>query len=194
MDYVPEYLINTQMNTIKKEFEARVKEQINKKLEDAIKDMGYKSMEDFDKKVRENAIDNIKFTLGMDQLMKLLDVKVTNADIEREIQQTANMYKLNVEDLKKNASIVNSLRTYMLNDKIMDKLLKVNKGLDKVEAKAKEVKFDAEKEVKKQDAKTEAKVKEVKAEAEKVGAKVEAKAKEVKAEAEKEVKKVEANK
>ena len=149
MDYVPEYLINTQMNTIKKEFEARTKEQFNKKLEDAIKDMGYKSMEDFDKKVHESAINNIKFTLGMDELMKLLDVKVTNADIEREIQQTANMYKLNVEDLKKNSSIVNSLRTYMLNDKIMDKLLKVNKGLDKVKAKAKEVKAETKKEIKK---------------------------------------------
>ena len=67
--------------------------------------------------------------------MKLLDVKVTNADVEREIQQTANMYKLNVEDLKKNTSIVNSLKTYMLNDKIMDKLLEINNKKSKTETK-----------------------------------------------------------
>ena len=135
MDYIPDYLIKTQMNSMKQDFEARAKNQFNKKLEDAIKDMGYKSMDEFTQKLREIAIANIKFTLGMDTLMKLLDVKVTNADVEREIQQTANMYKLNVEDLKKNTSIVNSLKTYMLNDKIMDKLLEINNKKSKTETK-----------------------------------------------------------
>ena len=135
MDYIPDYLIKTQMNSMKQDFEARAKNQFNKKLEDAIKDMGYKSMDEFTQKLRESAIANIKFTLGMDTLMKLLDIKVTNADVEREIQQTANMYKLNVEDLKKNTSIVNSLKTYMLNDKIMDKLLEINNKKSKTETK-----------------------------------------------------------
>lgn len=123
------------MNSMRQDFEARAKTQFNKKLEDAIKDMGYKSIDEFTQKLRESAIANIKFTLGMDTLMKLLDIKVTNADIEREIQQTANMYKLNVEDLKKNSSIVNGLKHYMLNDKIMDKLLEVNNKKPKTEAK-----------------------------------------------------------
>ena len=135
MDYVPDYLIKTQMNSMKQDFEARAKNQFNKKLEDAIKDMGYKSMDEFTQKLRESAIANIKFTLGMDTLMKLLDIKVTNADVEHEIKQTANMYKLNVEDLKKNTSIVNSLKTYMLNDKIMDKLLEINNKKSKTETK-----------------------------------------------------------
>ena len=135
MDYIPDYLIKTQMNSMKQDFEARAKNQFNKKLEDAIKDMGYKSMDEFTQKLRESAIANIKFTLGMDTLMKLLDIKVTNADVEREIQQTANMYKLNVEDLKRNTSIVNSLKTYMLNDKIMDKLLEINNKKSKTETK-----------------------------------------------------------
>lgn len=135
MDYVPDYLIKTQMNSMKQDFDARAKNQFNKKLEDAIKDMGYKSMDEFTQKLRESAIANIKFTLGMDTLMKLLDIKVTNADVEHEIKQTANMYKLNVEDLKKNTSIVNSLKTYMLNDKIMDKLLEINNKKSKTETK-----------------------------------------------------------
>ena len=137
MDYIPDYLIKTQMNSMRQDFEARAKTQFNKKLEDAIKDMGYKSIDEFTQKLRESAIANIKFTLGMDTLMKLLDIKVTNADIEREIQQTANMYKLNVEDIKKNSSIVNSLKHYMLNDKIMDKLLEVNNKKPRTEAKTK---------------------------------------------------------
>lgn len=135
MDYIPDYLIKTQMNSMRQDFEARAKTQFNKKLEDAIKDMGYKSIDEFNQKLRESAIANIKFTLGMDTLMNLLDIKVTNADIEREIQQTANMYKLNVEDLKKNSSIVNGLKHYMLNDKIMDKLLEVNNKKPKTETK-----------------------------------------------------------
>ena len=137
MDYIPDYLIKTQMNSMRQDFEARAKTQFNKKLEDAIKDMGYKSIDEFTQKLRESAIANIKFTLGMDTLMKLLDIKVTNADIERGIQQTANMYKLNVEDIKKNSSIVNSLKHYMLNDKIMDKLLEVNNKKPRTEAKTK---------------------------------------------------------
>ena len=135
MDYIPDYLIKTQMNSMRQDFEARAKTQFNKKLEDAIKDMGYKSIDEFNQKLRESAIANIKFTLGMDTLMNLLDIKVTNADIEREIQQTANMYKLNVEDLKKNSSIVNGLKHYMLNDKIMEKLLEVNNKKPKTETK-----------------------------------------------------------
>lgn len=135
MDYIPDYLIKTQINSMKQDFEARAKNQFNKKLEDAIKDMGYKSMDEFTQKLRESAIVNIKFTLGMDTLMKLLDIKVTNADVEHEIQQTANMYKLNVEDLKKNTSIVNSLKTYMLNDKVIDKLLEINNKKSKTETK-----------------------------------------------------------
>ena len=142
MDYIPDYLIKTQMNSMKQDFEARAKNQFNKKLEDAIKDMGYKSMDEFTQKLRESAIDNIKFTLGMDTLMKLLDIKVTNADVEHEIQQTANMYKLNVEDLKKNTSIVNSLKTYMLNDKIMDKLLEINNKKSKTETKEEKAKAE----------------------------------------------------
>ena len=142
MDYIPDYLIKTQMNSIKQDFEARAKNQFNKKLEDAIKDMGYKSMDEFTQKLRESAIANIKFTLGMDTLMKLLDIKVTNADVEHEIQQTANMYKLNVEDLKKNTSIVNSLKTYMLNDKVIDKLLEINNKKSKTETKEEKAKAE----------------------------------------------------
>ena len=135
MDYIPDYLIKTQMNSMRQDFEARAKTQFNKKLEDAIKDMGYKSIDEFNQKLRESAIANIKFTLGMDTLMNLLDIKVTNADIEREIQQTANMYKLNVEDLKKNYYIDNSLKNYILNNKIMEKLLEVNNKKPKTETK-----------------------------------------------------------
>ena len=142
MDYIPDYLIKTQMNSMKQDFEARAKNQFNKKLEDAIKDMGYKSMDEFTQKLRESAIANIKFTLGMDTLMKLLDIKVTNADVEHEIQQTANMYKLNVEDLKRNTSIVNSLKTYMLNDKVIDKLLEINNKKSKTETKEEKAKAE----------------------------------------------------
>ena len=127
IDYIPNYYIKSESNAIKQDYESQAKNKFNKKFEDAVIDLGFKSMEDFNKKIHDQAVDNIKFTLGIDSLIKALSIKVTREEIEKEIADTARRVNMNVNELLNNQSILSSIRQYMLNDKIVQKLLEVNK-------------------------------------------------------------------
>lgn len=127
IDYIPDCFIKSETNAIKQDYEFQAKNKFNKKLEDAVVDLGFKSMEDLNKKIHEQAVDNIKFTLGMDKLITALAINVTREEIEKEITDTARKINMDVNELLKNQNILNSIKHYMLNDKIVQKLLEVNK-------------------------------------------------------------------
>lgn len=127
IDYIPDYFIKSETKAIKQDYESQAKNKFNKKFEDAIVDLGFKSMEDFEKKIHEQAINNIKFTLGIDNLIKTLAINVTREEIEKEITNTARKINMNVNELLNNPNIFDSIRQYMLNDKMVQKLLEINK-------------------------------------------------------------------
>ncbi len=127
IDYLPNYYIDAEVNALKEEYIRRAKNQFNKKLEDAIVDLGFKSMDDFNKKIHQHASDAIKFNLGMSKLIKQLDVKVTQQDVEKEIIDSSRKLNLDTNELLKDQSILNSISQYLLNDKIVTKLLELNK-------------------------------------------------------------------
>lgn len=127
IDYIPDYFIKSETKAIKQDYEFQAKNKFNKNLEDAVVDLGFKSMEDFNKNIHDQAINNIKFTLGMDSLIKALAVNITREEIEKEITDTARKINMDVNELLNNPNILDSIRQYMLNDKIVQKLLEVNK-------------------------------------------------------------------
>lgn len=131
-DYLPNYYIDAEVDARKQNYIQQAKNQFNKKLEDAIVDLGFKSMDDFNKKIHQQAIDAIKFNIGMNKLIKQLDVKVTQQDIEKEIIDSSKKLNIDVNELLKNQSILNSIGQYLLNDRIVTKLLELNKKNSKV--------------------------------------------------------------
>ena len=84
-------------------------------------------MDDFNKQIHDKVVNNIKFSLGMDKLITALAINVTKEEIEKEITDTARKINMNVNELLNNQNILNSIKQYMLNDKIVQKLLEVNK-------------------------------------------------------------------
>ncbi len=131
-DYLPNYYIDAEVDARKQNYIQQAKNQFNKKLEDAIVDLGFKSMDDFNKKIHQQAIDAIKFNIGMNKLIKQLGVKVTQQDIEKEIIDSSKKLNIDVNELLKNQSILNSIGQYLLNDRIITKLLELNKKNSKV--------------------------------------------------------------
>ena len=131
-DYLPNYYIDAEVDARKQNYIQQAKNQFNKKLEDAIVDLGFKSMDDFNKKIHQQAIDAIKFNIGMNKLIKQLGVKVTQQDIEKEIIDSSKKLNIDVNELLKNQSILNSIGQYLLNDRIVTKLLELNKKNSKV--------------------------------------------------------------
>lgn len=131
-DYLPNYYIDAEVDARKQNYIQQAKNQFNKKLEDAIVDLGFKSMDDFNKKIHQQAIDAIKFNIGMNKLIKQLGVKVTQQDIEKEIIDSSKKLNVDVNELLKNQSILNSIGQYLLNDRIVTKLLELNKKNSKV--------------------------------------------------------------
>lgn len=131
-DYLPNYYIDAEVDARKQNYIQQAKNQFNKKLEDAIVDLGFKSMDDFNKKIHQQAIDAIKFNIGMNKLIKQLDVKVTQQDIEKEIIDSSKKLNVDVNELLKNQSILNSIGQYLLNNRIVTKLLELNKKNSKV--------------------------------------------------------------
>ncbi|MBQ2349489.1 MAG: trigger factor, partial [Mycoplasma sp.] len=127
IDYIPDYFIKSETNAIKQDYELQAKNKFNKKLEDAVVDLGFKSMDDFNKQIHDKVVNNIKFSLGMDKLITALAINVTKEEIEKEITDTARKINMNVNELLNNQNILNSIKQYMLNDKIVQKLLEVNK-------------------------------------------------------------------
>ncbi len=131
-DYLPNYYIDAEVDARKQNYIQQAKNQFNKKLENAIVDLGFKSMDDFNKKIHQQAIDAIKFNIGMNKLIKQLGVKVTQQDIEKEIIDSSKKLNIDVNELLKNQSILNSIGQYLLNDRIVTKLLELNKKNSKV--------------------------------------------------------------
>lgn len=126
ISYLPTILIEKEKERISNDIINRAKTEkmdLDKYVVDVLK---YASKEDYLNKITETATRNIKITLTIMHLIDVLKIEVSEEDVNYELSTMANLYKVNVEEIKKNQQLVDNINTYLLNDKLFDKLIALN--------------------------------------------------------------------
>ena len=96
---IPDAMIKSETDSIVQNYEQNMMQQ-GFSLADFLKMTGQK-MEEFRDSLKENAIKRIKVNLALDEIGKKENVEVTDDDINEEYKKMAEMYGMDVEEIKK---------------------------------------------------------------------------------------------
>ena len=124
-NYVPETILDKEINRLKSEIENQAKQK-NKKIEEYIKEINYSSMDDFNNKIKAEATDHIMLALAIDKIINDLEIKVSNEEIEKEVNNIASIYHMGVAEVKKNSQFISHIINYLTQDKLFDKIIELN--------------------------------------------------------------------
>ena len=116
---IPEILVERQLDIFMKDLEMRLSYQ-GIKLEEYLEYVG-SNVEDLRKERAEQAKETVKTRLVLEALVKKENMVVTEAELDKVLEETAEKYKKSVEDYKK--SLDNRTIAYYQNDILMKKLL-----------------------------------------------------------------------
>ena len=116
---IPEILVERQLDIFMKDLEMRLSYQ-GIKLEEYLEYVG-SNVEDLRKERAEQAKETVKTRLVLEALVKKENMVVTEAELDKVLEETAEEYKKSVEDYKK--SLDNRTIAYYQNDILMKKLL-----------------------------------------------------------------------
>lgn len=96
---IPEVMFEDEAESMLREFEMQLQQQ-GLGLDMYAKYLG-KEIKDIKAELRPEAEKRVKNRLVIDAVSKAEDIKATEEDVEKQIQQMAEMYKMEVEELKK---------------------------------------------------------------------------------------------
>ena len=96
--------------------------------EDVLKQDG---AEKIDKELREEAVNRIKNSLMMSEIAKLENIQITAQDLDQKLSEMADLYHTNkdaiINEIRKNASLIQSLSQQALSQKVTKFLIDNNK-------------------------------------------------------------------
>ena len=101
--YVPESMIESQFAAMRKEREEDIKHELKIELDDFLK-MNNKSIEEYDRELRDHASEMVRNTLVLDALADREDVNFTSDDLNEEILRVARAMRVNPQELADNLS------------------------------------------------------------------------------------------
>ena len=83
-------------------------------------------MDDFNNKIKAEATDHIMLALAIDKIINDLEIKVSNEEIEKEVNNIASIYHMGVDEVKKNSQFISHIINYLTQDKLFDKIIELN--------------------------------------------------------------------
>jgi trigger factor len=126
IEAIPESMVQTQIDELKKNDEETIKKQLNKSLKDYLEESGM-SEDEYEKTVRERAEQGVKNFLVLDALSAQEGITVTDSDIDNEIKAIADQYGMDFNAVKsvflKEEDKVREMRTEIKHKKIMSALM-----------------------------------------------------------------------
>ena len=114
---IPEVMINEEEESMLREYDQRLMQQ-GLNLDQFLK-FTNQSKDALKEQFKEDAIKRIKINLGLSEIAKIENIEVSDDDIKAEYDKMADMYKMDVEDIKK----------YIPEESLKDDL-KINKTLE----------------------------------------------------------------
>lgn len=130
--HVPETMVNSQKKRLQYELNKQL-EQYQIKLDDFLKIQGLEK-KTFDENIHKEAVQNIKYILAIEEISEKEKIEVSSEEIDKEIQKYINEFSKdengskNLDDIKNKLSSQPELfETIILNDKVVDFLIKTNK-------------------------------------------------------------------
>lgn len=130
--HIPEVMINNQKRRIQYELNKQL-DQYQIKLDDFLKIQGLEK-KTFEENIYKEAVQNIKYILAIEEISEKENIEVSSKEIDQEIQKYINDFSKeenvnkNLDDIKKKLAAQPELfETLILNDKVVDFLIKTNK-------------------------------------------------------------------
>lgn len=127
INFIPQSMVNHYVNQI-------ISKEINdaksnkKKIEDVFKSKGFSSLEEYAKKLETNAKNELLITFGISSLLNKFKIKIEEKEIDEQLINIANAYGIKLEEIKKNQQLIDNLSTNILQEKLFDHLIEINKN------------------------------------------------------------------
>ena len=118
---IPSGMVETEIDNIVKEMEARLSYQ-GVRLEQYLQMVG-KSMEDFRKEHEENAKTSVKTRLTLEAIVKAENIEASEEDVNKKVEEMAAMYGKTAEELKANEQFVTYVKDSIKNEAVIKFLL-----------------------------------------------------------------------
>ncbi len=126
ISFIPENYLAQQVSDTKANIENEAKK-ANKSLEKyVVEDLHYPSFKEYDKLVADNVLKSINYSLIIAQLINTLNIIVTEKELDKELDNLSKMYHFPVEQLKKDVNTVERIRSFVIEEKLYDKLIELN--------------------------------------------------------------------
>lgn len=129
--HIPEAMVNGQKRRLQYELNKQL-EQYQIKIEDFLKIQGLEK-KDFEANIHKEAVQNIKYILAIEEISEKEKIEVSSQEIDQEIQKYINEFAKDEKDIKNLDQIKKRLssqpelfETIILNDKVVDFLIKTN--------------------------------------------------------------------
>ncbi len=115
---IPSGMIETEIDNMVKDMEARLSYQ-GIKLDQYLQMVG-KTMEEFRKENEETAKTSVKTRLTLEAIVKAENIDAKEEDVNKKIEEMANMYGKTAEELKANEQFVTYVKDSLKNEEVID--------------------------------------------------------------------------
>ena len=119
---IPSGMIETEIDNMVKDMEARLSYQ-GIKLDQYLQMVG-KTMEEFRKENEETAKNSVKTRLTLEAIVKAENIDAKEEDVNKKIEEMANMYGKTAEELKANEQFVTYVKDSLKNEEVIDFIIK----------------------------------------------------------------------
>ena len=122
---IPEEMVDDEINRLIERFEEQLK------MQGASLDLYYKltksTEQDLRSQVEKEAFKNVLYRLILEELVKILEIKVTDEEAEEELKKMADNYHATVEDIEKELGGKEMIKYDIEVKKAFNKLEELNK-------------------------------------------------------------------
>jgi FKBP-type peptidyl-prolyl cis-trans isomerase (trigger factor) len=129
LSYVPQSLLDSEIKRLREDVQKKAT-QTNLSLEEYVNThLGYKTQNDFEKALKESADKNLHLVIGIEKIIDDLKIDTTEADLNNHLEKMARAYAISVDQIKQKLNNnFDGIKTFILQEKMFDKLIEINKS------------------------------------------------------------------
>lgn len=134
VSFIPQNYLNQEIERAKEQNEQEAKKAKKSVEEYVTQDLKYKSLQEYEDKLRENITRSIKYSLVVAYIIEQLKIMIDEKELDQELTNLASMYQIPVDKFKQDINMIERIRGFLLEEKLYDKLIELNKNNKKTKS------------------------------------------------------------
>jgi FKBP-type peptidyl-prolyl cis-trans isomerase (trigger factor) len=126
---MPKSLLDAEIKRLNEDIEKKATQAKTTANEYITTQLGYKNKTDFDKILVQSAEKNLHLIIGIEKIIDELKIEVSADELNKHLEKLARVYGSSIDDIKKRLNNnLDGIETFLLQEKMFDKLIEINKN------------------------------------------------------------------